>query len=449
MNTATATPSPLSSSVVEGLPCASWNQSGESSARAMSGLATFAPQLPRPGPLRVVRTWKTDSSLCSAMASGTTSANSSTITTSASLIRRREELEAFAAASFSSASAIIDAGISRVVIGHLDPNPDASGGVEVLQAAGIEVGDRIVTLDGEAIESFRDLQQEVMLHPETPMTLGVERAGRTLEFPITTMSHEVEDRFGNVSKIGLLGVESAGVEYDFVPEGPVAAIGSGVEQSVDTFSMMITGIKQIVTGQRSVRELGGPVKIAKFSGEQLSLGWIAFINFAALISLNLTFDAWLYHPQIPELTSLAQAFPEARIVLDHVGGPLGIGPYAGSHDEILPRWKKSINALAECKNVHVKLGGLVMPVNGFAWHKQAKPPSSETLAAAFEPYFMHCIEKFSPERCMFESNFPVDKVSCSYVVLWNAFKRLAENFTHDERASLFHDTACSFYGVSQ
>lgn len=172
-------------------------------------------------------------------------------------------------------------------------------------------------------------------------------------------------------------------------------------------------------------------------------------GFKALISLNLTFDAWLYHPQIPELTSLAQAFPEARIVLDHVGGPLGIGPYAGSHDEILPRWKKSINALAECKNVHVKLGGLVMPVNGFAWHKQAKPPSSETLAAAFEPYFMHCIEKFSPERCMFESNFPVDKVSCSYVVLWNAFKRLAENFTHDERASLFHDTACSFYGVSQ
>ncbi len=170
-------------------------------------------------------------------------------------------------------------------------------------------------------------------------------------------------------------------------------------------------------------------------------------GFAALTALDLTFDAWLYHPQIPELTDLARAFPGARIVLDHVGGPLGIGPYADRQAEIFPSWQASITELARCENVHVKLGGLVMPVNGFGWHKQATPPSSEALCRALEPYFMHCIEQFGPDRCMFESNFPVDKVSCSYNVLWNAFKRMTTSFGAGERAALFHDTACAFYRV--
>ena len=170
-------------------------------------------------------------------------------------------------------------------------------------------------------------------------------------------------------------------------------------------------------------------------------------GFGALVSLDLTFDAWLYHPQIPDLTDLARAFPEARIVLDHVGGPLGIGPYAGQHAAIFPDWKQSITELARCENVHVKLGGLVMPVNGFGWHKQPAPPSSERLCEVLEPYFMHCIEQFGPARCMFESNFPVDKVSCSYSVLWNAFKRMTTSFSPGERAALFHDTACGFYRV--
>ncbi|MEL7727978.1 RIP metalloprotease RseP [Citromicrobium bathyomarinum] len=186
------------------------------------------------------------------------------------------------------------------------------------QAAGIEVGDRIVTLDGDALESFRDLQQEVMLHPEQRMDLGVERNGEAMSFAVTTMSHEVEDRFGNVSRIGLLGVESAGVEYDFVPQGPIEALSGGVEQSIDTFSMMITGLKQIVTGQRSVQELGGPVKIAKFSGEQLSLGWVAFINFVALISLNLAFINLL---PIPALDGGHLAFYAAEAIRRKPVGP--------------------------------------------------------------------------------------------------------------------------------
>jgi L-fuconolactonase len=168
-------------------------------------------------------------------------------------------------------------------------------------------------------------------------------------------------------------------------------------------------------------------------------------GFSHLVSMGYSFDAWAYHPQIDEITALAQAFPNAPIVLDHIGGPLGIGPYAGQHAEVFPVWKASISALAKCENVHVKLGGLVMPVNGFGWHKRERPPSSEELAQTFEPYFLHCIEQFGPQRCMFESNFPVDKVACSYTVLWNAFKRLTQGFSADERSALFHDTATGFY----
>lgn len=184
--------------------------------------------------------------------------------------------------------------------------------------AGIKIGDRIMTLDGKAVESFRELQQEVMLQPEQRMELGVERDGRALTVPVTTMSHEVEDRFGNTSRIGLLGVESAGVEYDYQRLGPIASLSGGVEQSVDTFAMMVTGLKQIVTGQRSVRELGGPVKIAKYSGEQLSLGWIAFANFAALISLNLAFINLL---PIPALDGGHLAFYAAEAIRRKPVGP--------------------------------------------------------------------------------------------------------------------------------
>ena len=204
----------------------------------------------------------------------------------------------------------VDANEQLTVAGFSEGSP--------AQSAGVEIGDRIVTLDGEPIESFRELQQAVMLHPEQRMELGIERDGSALSIPVTTMSHEIEDRFGNTSKIGLLGVESAGVEYAFERQGPIAALTGGVEQSIDTFAMMLTGIKQIVTGQRSVRELGGPVKIAKYSGEQLSLGWIAFANFAALISLNLAFINLL---PIPALDGGHLAFYAAEAIRRKPVGP--------------------------------------------------------------------------------------------------------------------------------
>ena len=168
-------------------------------------------------------------------------------------------------------------------------------------------------------------------------------------------------------------------------------------------------------------------------------------GFAQLAPLGLSFDAWLFHPQLAELTELARAFPDTSIVLDHFGGPLGIGPYAGQADAVYADWKRDMDALARCPNVVVKLGGLAMPINGFGWHKRQPPPSSQQLADATARYVLHTIERFGPERCMFESNFPVDKVSCSYVVLWNSFKRLAAGFSPAEKSALFHDTAARVY----
>jgi L-fuconolactonase len=169
---------------------------------------------------------------------------------------------------------------------------------------------------------------------------------------------------------------------------------------------------------------------------------------AVLDRLGLSFDAWLYHPQIDELADLARAFPGAKIVLNHVGGPIGIGAYAGKRKEVFAAWAASIKALAACPNVHVKVGGLGMRMGGFAFHEKAEPPSSETLAAAWRPYVETCIEAFQPSRCMFESNFPVDKGSYSYGVFWNACKLLAKNASPSEKADLFAGTAARFYRLN-
>ena len=170
-------------------------------------------------------------------------------------------------------------------------------------------------------------------------------------------------------------------------------------------------------------------------------------GFRELADRGLTFDSWLYHPQIPELTDLAQAFPNTTIIFDHFGGPLGIGPYEGKRREIFTQWREDIAQLARCQNVVAKLGGLVMPINGFGFHKQSRPATSDELVEATRDYYMHAIECFGPDRCMFESNFPVDKASCSYSVLWNSFKKLSADFSASDRAKLFHDTATRVYRV--
>jgi L-fuconolactonase len=166
---------------------------------------------------------------------------------------------------------------------------------------------------------------------------------------------------------------------------------------------------------------------------------------AVLGRLGLSFDAWLYHPQIEELTDLARKFPDARIVLNHCGGPIGNGVYSGKHSEIFPVWAASIKRLAQCGNVWVKIGGLGMRLGGFGFHEHNEPPSSETLAATFRSYVDTCIEAFGPSRSMFESNFPVDRGSYSYAVFWNACKLMAKDLSSTEKADLFGGTAARFY----
>jgi L-fuconolactonase len=168
-------------------------------------------------------------------------------------------------------------------------------------------------------------------------------------------------------------------------------------------------------------------------------------GFARPAPLGLSFDAWMYHTQLGDLVDLARVFPETPIVLDHVGGAIGLGPYAGKRDEVFAAWSGKIRELAACRNVHIKLGGLGMRMFGFTHHLGDLPPSSEELAAAWRPYIETCIAAFGPERAMFESNFPVDKGSCGYAALWNAFKRIAAGCSAADKAALFAGTATKFY----
>src|SRR5215472_4761359 len=168
-------------------------------------------------------------------------------------------------------------------------------------------------------------------------------------------------------------------------------------------------------------------------------------GFARLAPLGLSFDAWMYHTQLGDLVDLARAFPATQIVLDHIGGPIGLGPYAGKRDEVFAAWGGMIRELAACPNVLIKLGGLGMRMFGFSHHLGELPPSSEELAAAWRPYIETCIAAFGAQRAMFESNFPVDKGSCGYAALWNAFKRIAAGCSAAEKAALFSATATKFY----
>lgn len=158
-----------------------------------------------------------------------------------------------------------------------------------------------------------------------------------------------------------------------------------------------------------------------------------------------TYESWLYHPQIREFTALARAVPETTIILDHFGTPLGSGSFRDQREEIFQQWREDTRELARCPNVHAKLGGLAMPDNGFGWHAAAQPATSDELVAAQKRYYLHMIECFGVERCMFESNFPVDKLSISYPVLWNAFKKMAAGFSAEEKSWLFYRTAAKVY----
>jgi len=170
-------------------------------------------------------------------------------------------------------------------------------------------------------------------------------------------------------------------------------------------------------------------------------------GFARLQARGLTFDAWMYHPQLGDLVALLERFPDAKVVLNHVGGRIGIGRYAAEAARVADEWRAMMTRLAAFPNLHVKLGGLGMAMAGFGLHERAEPPSSDELVAAWRPYLGFCIEAFGAERCMFESNFPVDKASCGYAVLWNAFKKIAAPYDDEARERLFRGTTKEFYKI--
>ena len=167
-----------------------------------------------------------------------------------------------------------------------------------------------------------------------------------------------------------------------------------------------------------------------------------------LARMGLSLEGWLYFPQLPELADFARATPDLTIILNHIGGLLRVGPYANRDSEVLATWRKGIAAVAQCPNVNIKLGGIGMPRTGFDWHDRTKPIGSEELAKSMAPFMTYCIEQFGPNRCLFESNFPVDKVAYSYHVLYNAFKRLSKGYPPTERAAMFHDNAVRVYRIA-
>lgn len=188
------------------------------------------------------------------------------------------------------------------------------------------------------------------------------------------------------------------------------------------------------------------------------LGWVeatripdlyaqkAFRGGVALLgTLGLSYDTWHYHYQNKAYADLARSAPDTVMVLDHFGGPAGVGPYAGRRAEIFAQWQRDIAEIAACPNVVAKIGGLAMPPNGFGWNSRATPATSDELVAAQRDYYLHAIDCFGPERCMFESNFPVDKMSLSYHVYWNAMKKITADFSESDKDLLFRGTATRVY----
>jgi predicted TIM-barrel fold metal-dependent hydrolase len=161
--------------------------------------------------------------------------------------------------------------------------------------------------------------------------------------------------------------------------------------------------------------------------------------------MDMTLDVWAFFTQLGEVAQICREHPDLTVVINHTGGPLGIGPYKGLRDEVFAEWRLRIEELAALPNTVMKLGGLAMRYAGFGFNERTVPPSSDDLVAAWKPYMRLCVDRFGPQRCMFESNFPVDKAMCSYGVLWNAYKKIAADLSDTERTHLFSGTAARVY----
>jgi predicted TIM-barrel fold metal-dependent hydrolase len=257
------------------------------------------------------------------------------------------------------------------------------------------------------------------------------------------------------------------------PVGEVAHVSALADEAASgthgptRIAAAIVGHADLKLGERAAPVLEAMQAASpRFRGIRHATGWDASLELAqrdiqgvmatpqyragarVLARMGLTLDNSLYHTQLDELAAFARAVPELTIVVNHIGGLVRVGPYANRDDAVLADWRRGIATVAACPNVVLKLGGVGQKRFGFDWHARAKPIGSQELAQALAPLMHYCIEQFGPSRCMFESNFPVDKVSYAYTVVFNAFKRLSQGYSPGERAALFHDTAARVYRIA-
>jgi predicted TIM-barrel fold metal-dependent hydrolase len=256
-------------------------------------------------------------------------------------------------------------------------------------------------------------------------------------------------------------------EVEFV-QGLAAASASGIYGPVRAAAAII-GHADLKLGER-VRPVLEALQAAspnRFRGIRHTVTWdphpeienrepegtLATDNFRAgarvLAQMGFSLDTGVTFPQLPELADFARAVPDLTIILNHLGGLNRVGPYGNRDDEVLPAWRKGLDAVAACSNVYMKLGGVGSPRLGFGWHTLDKPVGSEEVAAGIRPFLTDCIERFGPDRCMLESNFPPDKVSFSHHILYNGFKRFSKGYSASERAALLHDTAVKAYRINE
>ena len=221
------------------------------------------------------------------------------------------------------------------------------------------------------------------------------------------------------------------------------SVGDVLDQHVDLGQGRFRGIRHVAARDPNPEALVIPAQAV----EGLYVLPAFRRGMKALGDRGLTFDAWHYHHQNEAFLAMCRAVPDTQIILNHFGSPLGVGPYASHREAIFTQWQQDIGDISRCDNVVAKLGGLSMPDNGFGWDKRDRAPTSDELVAAQQRYFLHTIECFGPDRCMFESNFPVDKLSISYPVLFNAFKKLVADFSESEKHAMFYGTAARIYNI--
>jgi predicted TIM-barrel fold metal-dependent hydrolase len=220
------------------------------------------------------------------------------------------------------------------------------------------------------------------------------------------------------------------------------AVGAVLDAHIEAARGRFRGVRNMVTFGG---ELGLPAMYDRAPAGRL-LEPAMRAGARELVRRGLSFDTWLFHPQLADLCAFADAAPDLTIVLDHIGGYVATGRAAP--EQAFDAWRTALSEAAKRPNIVLKVGGVGMDMISPAFTEALEKPSSEAMAAAWEPLFETCVDLFGAERCMLESNFPVDGPAGSYRRFWNAFKRLAAGASADEKTALFSGTARRVYRLA-